>query len=102
MYLHGWYQIAFERELADGLTPLHFGQLRLMALKQNGSIRILDATCPHRGAHLAYGGKLCGDHVVCAFHGEKIHLGKINSESCVRDYACHAGDGMVFVRLSDM
>lgn len=103
MYQHGWYQIAFERELAEGLTPVQFAERRLMTVKQNGSIRVLEATCPHRGAHLAYGGKLDGDEVVCPFHGNRIHLGNSGSGGLsVRDYPSLISDGMVFVRLSDM
>ena len=100
MQRHGWFQIAFERELADGLTPVHVGDVRMMALKQNGQVRVLEATCPHRGANLAYGGKLCGDHVICPFHGERVHLGK-SAGFFVRDYDCLTTGGLVFVRMSD-
>src|SRR5215475_952794 len=101
MQRHDWLQIAFERELADdGLTPVHVGNVRMMALKQNGQVRVLEATCPHRGANLAYGGKLCGDYVICPFHSERVHLGK-SAGFFVRDYDCLTTCGLVFVRMSD-
>jgi len=36
---------------------------------QDGAVRIVDAYCPHLGAHLAYGGRVDGDAIVCPFHG---------------------------------
>jgi len=103
MYQHGWYQIAFERDLTEPLTPIEFAERRLMAVKTSDAIRVFDATCPHRGAHLAYGGKVDGVVVVCPFHGHRIALGDgSKSEFCVSEYACCALGGMVFVRLSDV
>jgi nitrite reductase/ring-hydroxylating ferredoxin subunit len=102
MYQHGWYQVAFEHELQEGLTPLGVGQQRLMAVKQQGTVRLFAATCPHRGAHLAHGGTLDGDAVICPFHGLRIHLGAAaGAELAVRQYPCHIQGGMVFVRLSE-
>ena len=102
MYQHGWYQVAFEHELQEGLTPLCVGQQRLMAVKQQGTVRLFEATCPHRGAHLAHGGTLDGDTVICPFHGLCIHLGAAaGAELAVRSYPCLVQGGMVFVRLSE-
>ena len=103
MYTHGWYQIAYERELDKPLTPLQFGSRALMARRtDDGDIGIFDATCPHRGAHLAYGGRLKDDAVTCPFHGLRIDLGKSSkSELCVRGYPTLTLGGMVFFRLSD-
>jgi nitrite reductase/ring-hydroxylating ferredoxin subunit len=101
MYCHGWYQVAFDDELTGPLTPLDFGDRRLMAVKRDGNVRVFDAVCPHRGAHLAYGGKLDGDTVQCPFHGYHIGLGSgANGPFCVREYPCLACGGMVFIRLS--
>src|SRR5262249_50230708 len=33
-----------------------------------GALTVLDAHCPHLGAHLGYGGKVKGDTLVCPFH----------------------------------
>ena len=61
MYEHGWYQAACEQDLGEGLTPVSFGSRRLMAVKRDGTVRVFDAVCPHRGASLAHGGKLEGE-----------------------------------------
>jgi hypothetical protein len=101
-YVHGWYQLAFERDLAALVTPLSFGDQSLMAVRgRNGEVRVFDAVCPHRGAHLAYGGRLDGDAVVCPFHGHRIGLGSAGPEGfCVSEHTCLAAGGGLFVRLS--
>ena len=34
---------------------------------------VMDAYCPHLGAHLAYGGKVVGDCIDCPFHGWRFN-----------------------------
>jgi phenylpropionate dioxygenase-like ring-hydroxylating dioxygenase large terminal subunit len=36
-------------------------------------ISVMDAYCPHLGAHLASGGKIVGDNIRCAFHHHKFN-----------------------------
>ncbi len=36
---------------------------------EDGSATILDAYCPHLGAHLGVGGKVIGNTIQCPFHG---------------------------------
>jgi 3-ketosteroid 9alpha-monooxygenase subunit A len=104
-YEHGWYQVAFEGDLAQPISPLTFAGRALMAIRdpEVGQVRIFDAVCPHRGAHLAYGGRLAGHAtVVCPFHGHRIGLGEVSPEGfCTRGYASLVHGGGVFVRLSD-
>jgi 3-ketosteroid 9alpha-monooxygenase subunit A len=102
MYRHGWYQIAFQSELTQELTPLSFGARRLMAVKTPAGVRVFDSTCPHRGADLAYGGKLLRNAVVCPFHGYTISLG-LGADGCfcIREYPSALLAGMVLIRLSD-
>src|SRR5205814_490494 len=65
-------------------------------------VDVFDAVCPHRGAHLAYGGRLTAQTVVCPFHGHRIGLGGVSGDGfCVRAYATLVHGGGVFVRLSD-
>jgi phenylpropionate dioxygenase-like ring-hydroxylating dioxygenase large terminal subunit len=71
----GWYQVAFRREIDAALTPVAIGAHRLM-LVADDELHAYDATCPHRGAHLAYGGELDGHVVRCPFHGRRIALGR--------------------------
>lgn len=101
MYKHGWYQIGFSRDTSD-VTPIEFGSRRWMLIKRNDALKVYDATCPHRGAHLGFGGKLSGDSVVCPFHGYRIALGDDSQrEFCVQEYETYERAGLVFVRASE-
>ncbi|MCW2546813.1 MAG: hypothetical protein JWN96_1273 [Mycobacterium sp.] len=71
----GWHLVAFDDELSDEVNPLQLGRHRLVAVREEGRIRVFDATCPHRGAHLGYGGRLDGECLVCPFHGRRVQLG---------------------------
>jgi 3-ketosteroid 9alpha-monooxygenase subunit A len=71
----GWHLVAFDDELPDEVNPLALGEHRLVAVRQASQVRVFDATCPHRGAHLGYGGRLDRECLVCPFHGRRIHLG---------------------------
>jgi nitrite reductase/ring-hydroxylating ferredoxin subunit len=104
-YQHGWYQLAFERDLGQPITALSFAGRALMAVRTpaTGQVGIFDAVCPHRGAHLAYGGRLVPEGVVvCPFHGHRVGLGEVSHDGfCVKGYASLVLGGGVFVRLSD-
>ncbi len=104
-YQHGWYQVAFERDLSPPITPLSFAGRALMAISDPGPerVRVFDAVCPHRGAHLAYGGRLATPStIVCPFHGYRIGLDEVSHDGfCARGYVCLVYGGGVFVRLSD-
>ena len=100
-YQSGWFQVAFRDEIDHGITPIAFGDRRLAAMRNESGIRVFDATCPHRGAHLGYGGRADPQGVVCPFHGNKVALGRMESGFCVREYETAICDEMVFVCLSD-
>jgi nitrite reductase/ring-hydroxylating ferredoxin subunit len=98
----GWYQIAFERELSSELTPARVGDLPLVIVRSGDTLRVFDAVCPHRGAHLAYGGRLDGDAIICPFHGERIALSESTEERfCMREHRVLVVGGLVFVLISD-
>lgn len=100
-YAHGWYALAFERELVNELTPLVFGDRALVALRGGDGVRVYDARCPHRGAHLGYGGRVAGEAIVCPFHGYRIGLGADSEDGfCARGYPALVHGGVVFARLS--
>jgi phenylpropionate dioxygenase-like ring-hydroxylating dioxygenase large terminal subunit len=67
----GWYQVAYSDEVPSGaVQPLHvFGHDLVVFRGEDGAVRVLDAYCPHLGAHVGYGGKVVGDGVSCPFHG---------------------------------
>lgn len=102
MYEHGWFQVAFERDLRGPLTAATAEGRRFVLVDDGRSLRAFGADCPHRGAHLALGGRLDGSHVVCPFHGYRIGLGHdAGGEFATQEYPTLVSAGMVFVRLSD-
>jgi len=67
---YGWFCIGYSHELAAGeVKPLrYFGQDLVLFRTDGGAAAVLDAYCPHLGAHLGHGGKVAGESVVCPFH----------------------------------
>jgi phenylpropionate dioxygenase-like ring-hydroxylating dioxygenase large terminal subunit len=67
----GWFQIGWSAEYAPGaVRPLEYFGRRLVCFRgTSGRLAVLDAQCPHMGAHLGYGGTVRGDDVECPFHG---------------------------------
>lgn len=66
-----WYSVAWSNEVVAGkAAPIRaFGQ-DLVAFRQaDGSVHVLDAICPHLGAHLGHGGTVVADQLRCPFHG---------------------------------
>ncbi len=96
----GWYLPVFSSELTAEVTPLGIGDRRLVAVRENGRVRIFDGSCPHRGAHLGHGGRLDGNCLICPFHGKRIVLGDTSKHWHVREYEVAQWGDAVFVRLS--
>lgn len=69
-YPRGWFLICFSDELAVGevLPKRYFGRDFVLYRSESGSPRLLDAYCPHLGAHLGHGGRVCGEQLRCPFH----------------------------------
>ncbi len=98
----GWYRVAFTPDATEEVSPAEIGSLPLVLVKTPDGIGAFDAVCPHRGAHLGYGGRLDGGVIVCPFHGRRIGLGEdSNRPYCVRQYQTLDVGGSVFVLLSD-
>lgn len=98
----GWYLVGYERSFAQPLTPLSIAERRLMAVNDGERIRIVDAICPHRGAHLAIGGRLDDGVVVCPFHARRIGLGPCDDSGlAVREYESVGYGGMIFALIGD-
>jgi phenylpropionate dioxygenase-like ring-hydroxylating dioxygenase large terminal subunit len=66
----GWYLALTSAELdAGAVVPLRlFGQELVAFRTASGHAVILDAHCPHMGAHVGYGGVVDGEGVRCPFH----------------------------------
>ena len=94
--------MAFESDLVGDLTPVAIDDTPLVLVSGAERVRAFDATCPHRGANLAFGGRLDGEGIVCPFHGKYISFGiGVGERYCVREYPLLGYGGMLFVRLSD-
>ncbi len=46
----------------------YFGREYVLYRGESGTPALLDAFCPHLGAHLGYGGTVHGDAITCPFH----------------------------------
>ena len=70
-YPNTWYPICLSRELKPGqLKSLFILEKDLVVYRtKSGKVNVLDAFCPHQGAHLGVGGSVMGDDVRCPFHG---------------------------------
>jgi 3-ketosteroid 9alpha-monooxygenase subunit A len=66
----GWFLIEESEKLGAGeVRPIHyFGQDLVLFRNELGAPVLLDAHCPHMGAHLGYGGTVEGDGLRCPFH----------------------------------
>jgi 3-ketosteroid 9alpha-monooxygenase subunit A len=73
-YPNGWFCIAYGDELAPGaVKPLkYFGKDLVLFRTEGGEAKLLDAHCPHLGAHLGYNSKVKGDCIECPFHAWKF------------------------------
>lgn len=75
----GWFQVAYSHELEQQASmPLRYFDTELVLFRtESGIARVLDAYCPHMGAHLGYGirdqagggSSVVGESIVCPFHG---------------------------------
>ena len=69
-YPLGWYRAAFSESLCAGeVVPAHYLGRDLVVWRDDaGEAHVMDAYCPHLGAHLGYGGRVEGCELVCPFH----------------------------------
>lgn len=71
---YGWFQLAYSDELArEAVLPVQaLGRNFVLFRTETGKPHLLDAYCPHLGAHLGHGGRVQGETVQCPFHGWRI------------------------------
>jgi phenylpropionate dioxygenase-like ring-hydroxylating dioxygenase large terminal subunit len=67
----GWFRVALGGEIRrNELRTMHFFGRELIAFRaDDGRAQVMEAHCPHLGAHIGVGGRIEGDCVVCPFHG---------------------------------
>ena len=72
-YPNGWFRVAYADEVAPGdVRPLAYLGTELVLFRDAaGAAHVLDAYCPHLGAHLGHGGTVEGDALRCPFHAWK-------------------------------
>lgn len=70
-YPDGWYCLSTSVDLAAGdIVPLQrFGRELVLFRTEAGAPALLEAHCPHLGAHIGHGGSVVGESVACPFHG---------------------------------
>jgi nitrite reductase/ring-hydroxylating ferredoxin subunit len=106
-YPNGWFSVCFSEELqvAQVKRIQAFGREIALFRGEDGVAHALDAYCAHLGAHLAVGGKVCGNRLVCPFHaweydgeGSCVHIpysNKIPPRAKQAKYALHEVNGYI-------
>jgi nitrite reductase/ring-hydroxylating ferredoxin subunit len=105
----GWFQVAWSDEIpVGGVVPLHYFGTDLVAYRgASGELAVLDAYCPHLGAHLGHGGCVTGDDITCPFHGWQWsatgdntcipYSATVNRRQKIRSWPVREVDGLVVV-----
>jgi len=105
----GWFVVCFSEDIATGGVRRlkYFGQEMVAFRGQDGAVRVLDAYCPHLGAHLGVGGRVVENSIQCPFHGWRFgpdgacvvvpYAKKIPPRACVRAWPVAERNGVVLV-----
>lgn len=69
-YPNGWYALGFSAELpTGGILRRRFMGQEIVAFRTRGGVfSVVDAYCPHLGAHLGYDSSVEGETIRCPFH----------------------------------
>lgn len=108
-YPRGWFVIAMSSDLGPGdVTKMtYFGRDFVLYRGESGTPHVMDAYCPHLGAHLGVGGEVEGDALRCPFHAWRFgadgkcdeipYAKKIPPRACVRAWQLQEKNGLVFL-----
>jgi nitrite reductase/ring-hydroxylating ferredoxin subunit len=109
-YANGWFRVAYGHELSAGEVQAvrRLGRELVLFRDDDGVAHVLDAHCPHLGAHLGVGGKVEGRALRCPFHAwlwdgqsgqclEIPYAKKIPSKARIRAWPVLERNGIVFV-----
>lgn len=106
---NGWFAAAWSRDLRKGEVQRLYAFERELVLfrTRSGEAVVLDAFCPHMGAHLGIDGKVVGETVACPYHGWQFDRGgscthipycdEIPSRAKVRGWPVLERNHMIFV-----
>lgn len=108
-YARGWFIIGGSDEYKTGeAKPLKYFGKELVAFRgDDGKVHVLDAYCPHLGAHMGYGGEVIGSTIQCPFHhwrfdgeGQCVEIPyakKIPDRACTNHWTTDEHSGIVFI-----
>jgi phenylpropionate dioxygenase-like ring-hydroxylating dioxygenase large terminal subunit len=109
-YANGWFRVAYADEIAPGeVRPLSLlGRELVLFRDDEGAPHVLDAFCPHLGAHLGHGGRVEGRAIRCPFHAwlwdgatgqclEVPYAERIPPKACVRSWPVVERNGLVLI-----
>lgn len=109
-YPRGWYMVSLSSELPVGaVRPLRYFDREIVAFRtEDGKAHVVDAHCPHLGAHLGHGGTVEGGCLRCPFHGwlydgesgqcARIpYAGKVPPGARLRTWHVHEVSGLIMV-----
>lgn len=108
-FARGWFTVAFSTELERlQAKPLHYFDQQLVLYRgEDGVARILDAFCPHLGAHLGHGGTVEGNTIRCPFHAWRFdptghcveipYANKIPPKAAVKPWLVREYNGLIMV-----
>lgn len=70
-YPNGWFAVGYSTDIKPGqiLKRRYFGRELVLFRTTSGQVALIDAYCPHLGAHFAHGGKIIEESIQCPFHG---------------------------------
>jgi nitrite reductase/ring-hydroxylating ferredoxin subunit len=88
----GWFHVAASAELpARAVRPLRcFGRELVLWRDAAGAPHLLDAHCPHQGAHLGHGGVVLDSLLKCPYHGWRLGPdGRCRSVPGAREVPAH-------------
>ena len=108
-FARGWFVISFSDELKPGdVKPLYYFAKHLVLFRtETGVPTVLDAHCPHMGAHLGHGGEVRGENIKCPFHAWEFggagacvsipYASKIPPKAKLACWPVTERNGMIFV-----
>ena len=98
----GWYAIEYSANIKPGdVKPLkYFDEDLVLFRTESGEAQVLDAYCPHLGAHLGHGGLVKGESISCPFHAWEFNgqgmatnipyarrtPPKVKNKQCIKSY----------------
>lgn len=67
---NGWYAVSSLEDIQKGkVCAINVLGRDMVAFQtESGALSVLDAHCPHQGAHLGHGGTIKGETIECPFH----------------------------------